>query len=573
MKESPLLDVFMHASFFLVIAAIIVPLLKRFKVPPVLSYLLAGIIFGPQALGELTDQWPVLEYVTLQNSENLDLLSELGIVFLLFVIGLEITPRKLWQMKGLVFGLGASQVLITSAVIGTIAYLWGNSLQASILLGLGLSLSSTAIITQWLHENKLFNTKPGQTSFSILLFQDLAVIPILLLITIFTANMEGEIYSYITSLLINMTIAVATIVLIGKYFVRPIFSFSNKYGGSEVFVALSLLVIVVSASIAGAVGLSLALGAFIGGLLLAETQYSHEISSLVVPFKSMLLGIFFMAFGMTIDVDFFFDKTLLLLMSVVGLLTIKAVLIYSLCRLWRVSNGVAAQSAVILPQAGEFGLLVVGSSITFGLLDNDVGQFMFLTIGLTMMLTPIMALFSAKVGDYFTAREARKKKADLMQEPPEHIAGHIVVLGYGRMGQTVTKILKNVGIKTISFDSNIDRLKEGRDKDDDVYYGDFTKKATLISAQIENADAIVVTVDDPKITKRVVDQLQKISKSVPLMLRAHKQSDLDRVDKKNNIYIVPEYLSASLVLAEKVLERCGYTEDEAHSIVKNQQEA
>jgi voltage-gated potassium channel Kch len=287
----------------------------------------------------------------------------------------------------------------------------------------------------------------------------------------------------------------------------------------------------------------------------------------------MLLGIFFTAFGMTIDVDFFFDKTALLLMSVLGLLVIKAVIIYALCRLWRVSNGVAAQSAVLLPQAGEFGLLVVGSSITFGLLDNDVGQFMFLTIGLTMMLTPLMAPFSAKVGAYFTTREARKKKADLMQEPPEHIAGHIVVLGYGRMGQTVTKILKNVGIKTISFDSNIDRLKEGRDKDDDVYYGDFTKKATLISAQIENADAIVVTVDDPKITKRVVDQLQKISKSVPLMLRAHKQSDLDRVDKKNNIYIVPEYLSASLVLAEKVLERCGYSEDEAHSIVKNQQEA
>jgi CPA2 family monovalent cation:H+ antiporter-2 len=569
MKESPLLEVFMNVGFFLAIAALVIPLLKRFKIPPVLGYLMAGILFGPQGLGEYATEIPVLQYVTLQDSDSLKLLSELGIVFLLFVIGLEVTPRKLWQMKGLVFGLGAAQVIISSCVIGGIAYLWGNSLQASVLLGLGLSLSSTAIITQWLHEKKLFNTRAGNTSFSILLFQDLAVIPILLLITIFSANMGDGLLGYVSVLLLKMVLAVTAIVVIGKYLVRPIFSFSNKYGGSEVFIALSLLVIVVSSSIAGVVGLSLALGAFIGGLLLAETQYSHEISSIIVPFKSMLLGIFFMAFGMSIDVQFMLEKPLLLMLSVLGLLSIKSSIIYLLCRLWRVPKAAATESAILLPQAGEFGLLVVGSAITFGILDNNIGQFMFLTIGLTMFLTPLMTPISQKIGIALQKKESQAGFIDDLK-PDDGLSGHVVILGYGRMGQTVTEILATEGIKSIAFEKNIDCINQGRNKNVPVYFGDVTRKSTLKAARVETASSVIITIDDTGSIKEIIKSIREISEDVALIIRTRKITDLNAAEMPSKTYIVPEYLSAGLVLAEKALEYAGYSADEAHMIVKNE---
>ncbi|NCO04052.1 MAG: hypothetical protein GW903_07665 [Alphaproteobacteria bacterium] len=569
MKESPLLEVFMNVGFFLVIAALIIPLLKRFKIPPVLGYLMAGILFGPEGLGEYVTEMPFLEYVTLHDNGSLQLLSELGIVFLLFVIGLEVTPRKLWQMKGLVFGLGAAQVVISSCVIGLIAYFWGNSLQASILLGLGLSLSSTAIITQWLHEKKLFNTRAGKTSFSILLFQDLAVIPILILITIFSANMGSGLIGYISLLLFKMLLAVTAIVIIGKYFVRPVFSFSNKYGGSEVFIALSLLVIVVSASIAGVVGLSLALGAFIGGLLLAETQYSHEISLIIVPFKSMLLGIFFMAFGMSIDVDFIMEKPALLMLSVLGLLAIKGIIIYGLCRLWRIPNSAAMESAILLPQAGEFGLLVVGSAITFGILDNNVGQFMFLTIGLTMFLTPLMTPISQKIG--LALHNKNNEELPEEEHPPEDdLRGHVVILGYGRMGQTVADILATEGIKNIAFDKKIDSVNQGRRQNRPVYYGDVTRKSTLNAAHVEAASSVVITIDNTDCIRKIIENVREISSDVALIIRTRRRADLVDIQLPERTYIVPEYLSAGLVLAEKALEYAGYSADEAHTIVKNE---
>lgn len=571
MKESPLLEVFMNVGFFLVIAALIIPVLKRLKVPPVLVYLTAGILFGPQGLGKYVSEIPVLEYITYHDSESLMLLSELGIVFLLFVIGLEVTPRKLWKMKGLVFGLGAAQVIVSSIVIGAIAYIWGNSVEASILLGLGLSLSSTAIITQWLHEKKLFNTRAGNTSFSILLFQDLAVIPILLLITIFAANMGEGLIGYVSFLLLKMLLAVTAIVVIGKYFIRPVFSFSNKYGGSEVFIALSLLVIVVSSSIAGAVGLSLALGAFIGGLLLADTQYSHEISSIIVPFKSMLLGIFFMAFGMSIDVQFIMEKPMLLMLSVIGLLSIKGAIIYGLCRLWRVPNAAATESAILLPQAGEFGLLVVGSAITFGILDNNVGQFMFLTIGLTMFLTPMMTPLSQKIG-FALQRKNVEEVLDDNSAPDDDLSGHVVILGYGRMGKTVAEILATEGIKSVTFDKKVDCVNHGRRQDMAVYFGDVTLKSTLKSARVDTASSVIITIDNIPCIQKVIANVREISDDVALIIRTRKITDLHAADLPDKTYIVPEYLSAGMILAEKALEYAGYSAEEAHMIVKNESE-
>ena len=566
MKETALLGVFMHAGFFLAVAALIIPLLNRFKVPAVLGYLAAGIIFGPQGLGMFVDSFPALKYITLQEGANLQLLSELGIVFLLFVIGLELTPRKLWQMRTLVFKLGSAQVLITSCLIGGIAYVWGNSLQASVLLGLGLSLSSTAIITQWLHEKKLFNTEAGQTSFSILLLQDLAVIPILILITVFTAEASQGLAGYISILLVKMICAVVLIIAFGKWIVRPLFSFSNKYGGAEVFIALSFLVIVITSSIAGMAGLSMALGAFIGGLLLAETQYSHEISSIIVPFKSMLLGIFFMAFGMSIDIQFIADKPFWLLLSVVGLMSIKSAVIYLLCRVWNRSKSAAVETALLLPQAGEFGLLVVGASLTSGLLANDVGQFMFLTIGLTMLLTPVIAPLSQRVATHIRSKFEADEPVEKDTTPSDELSGHVVIMGYGRMGKTVCEILSAEGIRTIAFEKDATSLKEAQKNNAPVYFGDVTHKRTLKHAHLSKAASVVITIDDPSVIKRIVKNIRDISADIPLIVRTHKSVELSGLSETEHIHIVPEYLSTSHILAQKALEASGFTAGEAYAI-------
>ena len=256
------------------------------------------------------------------------------------------------------------------------------------------------MITQWLHERKILHSETGQTSLSILLLQDLAVIPILLLITIFTADISGTKLGYIAILLAKIATALLAIIFSGKWLLRPLFSFSSKHGGAEAFIASSLLVIAISASIAGMAGLSLSLGAFIGGLLLAETPHSYEIAALITPFKTMLLGIFFLAFGMSIDVQYILYKPFWLITSVFGLIGLKAIIIYVLCRIWNISRPGSAETALLLPQSGEFALLVTGTALASGLLNHDVAQFMFLTVGLTMLCTPVLAIMAASVANY-----------------------------------------------------------------------------------------------------------------------------------------------------------------------------
>ncbi|MFP4312864.1 MAG: cation:proton antiporter, partial [Alphaproteobacteria bacterium] len=460
MKESLLTDVFWHAGLFLGLSALIIPVLRYFKIPIALGYLLTGIAIGPYGLGALADEYESLQAFSLQDTLHVKILAELGIVLLLFVIGLELTPRRLWQMRSLVFGLGGAQVGASALIIGTIAFLWGNNFEVSLLLGLSLALSSTAIVIQWLHEQKLFVTQAGRSSFSILLFQDMAVIPILLLLTILSADTQDNLAQFVSISLVKMVATVLVIYFAGKFVLKPVFLFANRHGGSEVFMALSLLTIVVSASIASMAGLSMALGAFIAGLLLADTEYRHEISSLVVPFKSMLLGIFFLSFGMGINMSFIAEKPFWLFSSVLGLMAIKAAIIFVLCKAWKLTTSVSLESAILLAQAGEFGLLVVGSALTFGLMDENVGQFMLINVGITMLLTPLLAPLSRKIGEYAEMNMDHQKVAPDKNEG--ELKNHIVIFGYGRIGRYIADHLCREGMQITGFDKNATHVHTAR---------------------------------------------------------------------------------------------------------------
>ncbi len=564
MKESHLTELFWHAGFFLALSALVIPMLRYFKIPVALGYLFAGIAMGPYGLGALAPHLPVFDGFSLKEAEHVKILAELGIVLLLFVIGLELTPRRLWQMRSLVFGLGGAQVLITASLIGIIAFWWDNAVEVSVLLGLSLALSSTAIVTQWLHEQKLFVTHVGRTSFSILLFQDLAVIPILLLLTVLSVDMNENIVEFVSLSLLKMGVTVVAIYFVGKIILKPVFVFANTHGGAEVFMALSLLIIVVSASIASYAGLSMALGAFIAGLILADTEYRHEISSLIVPFKSMLLGIFFLSFGMGINLYFIATKPVWLFLSVIGLMVMKAAIIYALCKLWKLPTAVAAESSILLSQAGEFGLLVVGSALTAGLMAENVGQFMLITVGMTMLLTPIIEPLARKVGIYIENKN--QDKSDYDARNAEEKKQHIVIFGFGRVGRTVGDILSKEGFQILGFDRSIERVHEARLKSAPVYLGNVARKTTYEAAQLDEAICVVITIDDATITKQIVKNLRSVNASIPIVVRAHNMDDVKAFSTMEKVEAIAEHMIVGTKLSEKVLLHCGYKEDETHKV-------
>ncbi len=556
MKESLLKDVFLQAGLFLILAALIIPILRYFKIPVVLGYLLAGIALGPYGLGAMIEHFPMLEALSIKDDKTLKILAEIGIVLLLFVIGLELTPRKLWQMRNLVFGLGGAQVAITALVVGSIAFLWGNTVQVSLLLGLGLALSSTAIVIQWLHEQKLFSSHAGRSSFSILLFQDLAVIPILLLLTILSSDLGDNVFQFVSFSLFKMFATVLLIYFAGKWLLKPLFLFANTHGGSEVFMALSLLVIVTSASIASMAGLSMALGAFIAGLLLADTQYRHEISSLIVPFKSMLLGIFFLSFGMGINLLFITEKPLWLGLSVIGLMMIKAVIIFVLCKVWRLTTAVSAESAILLSQAGEFGLLVVGSALTVGLMEESVGQFMLITVGTTMFITPLIAPLSRRVGQILENKDHANKNYHANQV--EDLSKHIVIFGFGRIGQAVAHTLCREGYEILGFDKNIEHVNHARSESRPVYFGDATKQTTLKAAHLDKALCVTITLDDPDATRSIIQSIRKINSIIPIIVRTHNSTDMEIFEQDEHTDVIAEHLLISNILSEKILSYCQF---------------
>lgn len=557
MKESLLTDVFLQAGLFLVLAAIIIPILRYLKIPVALGYLLAGIALGPYGLGVIIEHFPMLEAISIKDDQTLKILAEIGIVLLLFVIGLELTPRKLWQMRNLVFGLGGAQVIITALIVGGIAFLWGNSTQVAVLLGLGLSLSSTAIVIQWLHEQKLFASHAGRSSFSILLFQDLAVIPILLLLTILSSDLGENVFQFVSFSLFKMVATVLVIYFAGKILLKPLFLFANKHGGSEVFMALSLLVIVVSASIASMAGLSMALGAFIAGLLLADTQYRHEISTLIIPFKSMLLGVFFLSFGMGINLAFITQQPVWLGFSVIGLMMIKAAIVFVLCKIWKQTTAVSAESAILLSQAGEFGLLVVGSALTVGLMEESVGQFMLITVGVTMLITPLIAPISRRVGHFLENKDHANKNYHASQV--NDLSKHIVIFGFGRIGQGVADVLCREGYEILGFDKNIERVNEARSGSRPVYLGNAAMHSTLKAAQLDTALCATITLDDPDATRSIVQSIRNINSTIPIIVRAHNSADMEMFDQDEHTDVIAEHLLISGMLSEKIMSHCGRT--------------
>ncbi len=551
------IDAYSDALVVLGTAGIVVPLVRRFGLPPVLGYLGAGAILGPLGLGTFKDQLPALYWLTVVDARNVSAFAELGIVFLLFLIGLELSFQRLVTMRRLVFGLGGLQFLLCTAVITGIVALAGGGAVVAIIIGSCLALSSTAIVLELLSSQRRMSTTTGRTAFSILLLQDLAVIPILLFVSLHAqgGGAGGSVVTGIALALANAAIAIAVIVIVGRLLLRPLFRLVASTGTSELFVAATLFVIVAGAVVSGLAGISMALGAFIAGLLLAETEYRNAIEATIEPFKGLLLGLFFFTVGMGIDLRELMREPLWLVVCVVGLIGVKAGLIFLLARLFRVPRPAAIETALLLGPGGEFAFVVIGLATGALLVSPAIGSFTLAVTSLTMALLPLLAI----AGRRLVARSDERRAVDpvLLLVPPADSAPRAIVVGHGRVGQMVCDMLDVHRVPYLVSDSDPAAVTAYRRRGREVYFGDATKPAFLKTCGLMAAPAVIVTIHNQAAIDEIVRVVRELRPDVLIVSRARDATHARHLYAIGVTDAVPETIEASLQLSEAALVGLG----------------
>lgn len=559
---------------FLVASGVVVPLFHRLRASPVLGYLIVGGLIGPYGLGLLAGDAGWLAYLVISDVEGVKPLAKLGVTFLLFAVGLELSFERLWAMRQLVFGLGTAQVALSALAIGAVAWGWGHSLQVSVILGLCLALSSTAIVMQLLMEWRRLGTPLGRASFSILLVQDLAVVPALFLLGVFGAERAGGLA--VVSLGLGLALAqaaavIAVISLAGHLALRPLFRLVSHAESPEMFVAAILLVVIGAAAVTGMAGLSLELGAFLAGLLLAGTEFRHEVGVDIEPFKGLLLGLFFMTVGMGIDYRVLAEEGLWIAFSVVGLFAVKSLVTGSLCLAFGLPRHVSLEAGLLLGQAGEFAFVVVGLAMSLGLMPRETGQFMLLVAGFSMVVTPLVAAAGQRLGAVLEEEEM-KRHAEGM-ESAEELTNHVILAGFGRVGRMLGRILAREGVPFVALDLNEPAIGKLRRQGLAVSYGDASRIELLRRQRADVAAALVVTIDDWEASERLVRGVRRQWPELPIYARARDRVHARRLLALGASDAVPETLEGSLQLGLHVLTGIGMPEELSLELIDVERQA
>lgn len=533
-------------------AGIIVPLVRRFGINPILGYLGAGALLGPLGLGAFKASVPALYWVTIVDAGNVSGIAELGIVFLLFLIGLELSFRRLMTMRRLVFGLGGLQVALTSLALVAAAYAAGARPDAAVIIGASLSLSSTAIVLELLSRQGRLTSGSGRVSFAVLLAQDLAVIPILVFISVVGAG-GGSVASQLAGALLKAVLVVALLVLIGRLLLRPLFRLVAGTQSTELFVAATLFVIVGAALAAHQAGLSMALGAFVAGLMLAETEYGKAIEATIAPFKDLLLGIFFFTVGMAIDVRELVREPGTLLAIVASVLICKLVVLSLLGRLFRLSWPAAIETGLLLAPGGEFALVSIGMASGLVLIKPEIASLIVAVTAVTMALTPLLAGLGRRLTMHFTAAP--------VIDPALHVRPsedrHAIVIGYGRVGKVVCELLDRHGVKYVAVDHDAAAVARDRRDGHSVYYGDAKEPGFLEACGLLQATGVILTIHSRGTIDQVVDRIRAARPDVLIVSRARDAEHASHLYAIGATDAVPETIEASLQLSETALVGLG----------------
>jgi CPA2 family monovalent cation:H+ antiporter-2 len=563
---------------FLSLAGILIPLLQRLRINQVLGFLAVGVLFGPFGLGRMAQEIRWLGWFTFPNNDSVAMLAELGVLFLMFMIGLELSAARLWAMRRWVFGIGSAQVLLCALLLGgAVGLLLGQSMAASMVLGLVLSLSSTAVVMQLLGERHATGTPLGQAAFAVLMLQDLAVVPILILIGALGRHATGDsAQSSIPVLALvamaKAALAIALIYLVGGRVVHPLFRAFARHRQPDVFMALILLSTFGIAGLSAMAGLSMALGALIAGLLLAETEFKHEVELMVEPFKGLLMGLFFMTVGMGMDPLQIFHAPLWLACAVALLVLLKAAVLAPLLRLGGLPWGRAAEGALLLGQGGEFAFIVIGYAVGSHLLDPGLGGRVMLAVGLSLFLTPLLARLGRSIGERAES-DAREREASHDDASLETARGQVIIAGFGRVGQQLAKLLTAQGIPYVAFENDARLVSKLHRQGVPVWFGNAARPELLRRVHADEAPAIVLTMDHPSSALQAVRGIRREFPHARLFARSRDEKHARALKLAGASVVVPETLEASLQLSAFVLEAMGLDERLVDGIVDRERDA
>ncbi len=544
MVSSFLIDIIV----LLLAAVVLVPIAQALKLGSVTGFLIAGVIAGPPGLG------------VIGNIDEISHLAEMGVILLLFIIGVELRPTRLWLMRRLVFGLGTLQVVITGVILSCVCYLFfGVTLNEAILIGPALALSSTAFVLQILLERRSLTSVYGRASIAILLLQDLAVIPLITLVPLLAAP-EWNVGVDIGVAIVEAALIVGLVIFVGRYMLQPVMHRIALSGNPDIFTAFSILLVVGTALLTEHFGLSMGLGAFLAGLLISDSSYRHQMKAEIQPFRGLLLGLFFMSMGMSIDLGLLYQNPLFMLGSVLLLLFIKIVVLIPIAHLFGIRDKHQIAVSLLLSQSGEFALVLFSLAHEVNVLSYDVYNHLLLIILLSMLATPLFASVAARI----SSRSARPPKAS---EIPSPETAPIVIAGFGRVGRRIGEILSLTGKPYVAIEMDPAVVEEQSQKGFPIYYGDVHNPGVLQSLGIEHAELIIVTVNDPKIGVELVAAIRDNDEEVTIYARGHGLAQCIKLKQAGANHVVSENIEASLELAHLALVDVGVEEKKRDAII------
>jgi CPA2 family monovalent cation:H+ antiporter-2 len=547
------LAIYKEALLFLVTAGVVAPLFFRIRVSPVLGYLVAGVALGPFGLGRLARRAPWLDALALTNVESIGRLAAFGVVVLLFTVGLELSFERLKRMRRLVFGLGLAQVVVSTLALGAAAYALGQKPAAALMIGAALSLSSTAIVISVLAEEKRLGALVGRVSFATLLFQDLAVAPLLVLASALAGWRIESLGAGLVLTLAPAALALAAAIVVGRLALRPLFHSVAMTRSPEFFMAACLLVVLGSALTAAASGLSMALGAFAAGLLLAETEYRREIQVTIEPFKGLLLGLFFVSVGAGLDLSVLTARPAEILALTAGFVVVKAIALFALARLFGAPSRVAAEVALLLGPGGEFAFVMIAAAVAGGGVAVADGQALLVAVALSMLAIPLLG----RIGAALARSQPRALAPEALVAPPDDESRRVIIVGYGRVGALIGEMFDMHRIPFIAVDVDANLIARERRAGKPVYFGDASREEFLRRCGVETARALVVTMDAPSANEAVVAAARRLRPDVTLIARARDAAQARTLYGLGVTDAVPETIEASLQLSEAALVDIG----------------
>ena len=527
-------------------AVMVVALFRTLYLPPVIGYLLVGALIGPHALN------------LMPNAEGARHLAEFGVVFLMFTIGLEFSLPRLFSMKRLVFGLGLAQVGVTMLAILLLAALVGLPWRSAVALGGALAMSSTAVASKLLVERSELDSAHGRQVMGVLLFQDLAVVPLLILLPALSGAGD-ELFGTLLLAVVKATVVLGVVLFLGQRLMRAWFTMVARRKSTELFILNVLLITLGLSWLTEKAGLSLALGAFLAGMLISETEYRFKVEEDIKPFRDVLLGLFFITVGMYLDPALIGRHFLFVVALLVGLLTLKLLVVFVLARLFGATPGAALRSGLWLCAGGEFGFVLLTLGLEEQLLSPAVTQSVLAALVLSLLIAPLLIHFSDKIVLRFVASEWLLRSMALTQVAARAITSdkHVILCGYGRTGQHLARFLEKENIPLVALDLDPERVREASAAGDSVVYGDASQRETLVAAGLQRANVVVVTSNDPQLALRVLHHARELRPELPVVVRAAEQADVARFAAAGAAEVVPEALESSVMLATHALALLG----------------